>query len=561
MFLIGFMGAGKTTVGRLLAGRLGRPFVDLDEVIAIRAGRSIPEIFAAEGEARFRQREAEALDAASGSEAIVAVGGGAPAWGDNLARMRAAGPVIHLSADVKTLLQRLNTADGIARRPLLAGAAAAGNLPEQIAALQARRAAAYAQADLVIDTRGADPNEVAERTLAALHRAGRVQMDGMGTIERIHVSGPTPYPIVVDAGPVAEERLATALREALPGVGCLAVLTDETVARLQLPRLTPVLATRGFRPVVVAFPPGEGSKRLAMVERIACEFLTGGVDRDSALLAFGGGVVSDLGGFVAATLLRGLPWAVAPTTLLSQVDAAIGGKTGVNLPVGKNLVGAFYPPRLVYADLGTLATLPPRDRRAGLGEVVKHALLVGEDMLSLLEEHAARIAAGDPALLGTLVVRSCRYKAQVVAADPYERQRSGGRAVLNLGHTLGHAIEAATADTDEPLQHGEAVGLGLLATARISARLGLAPAQLEERLTCLLARLGLPTQLDRILNGPLRPRITAALGVDKKRIDHAIRFIALEGPGRPRVVPLDLASLLSLLQLANDATMTLEELP
>lgn len=174
IFLIGFMGSGKTTVGRLLAERLGRPFVDLDELISIGAGRSIPEIFAIEGEARFRQREAEALGAVSGGEAIVAIGGGAPAWGDNLSRMRAVGPVVHLSADVETLVHRLDTAEGIASRPLLTGAAAEGVLLERIAALHAWRAASYAQADFVIDTRGADPAEVAERTLAALRRAGKV---------------------------------------------------------------------------------------------------------------------------------------------------------------------------------------------------------------------------------------------------------------------------------------------------------------------------------------------------------------------------------------------------
>lgn len=391
------------------------------------------------------------------------------------------------------------------------------------------------------------------------------------------MNGPRPgsagpalgYPVVVDSGAGVEGRLCAALLEALPALrdgACLALVTDENVARLHGPRYEHALRQHGVRLLPAVVPPGEGSKSLAQVERLCGELLARGLDRGGALLALGGGVVSDLAGFTAAVLLRGLPWAAVPTTLLSQVDAALGGKTGVNLALGKNLVGAFHDPRLFYADLSSLHTLPPREIASGLGEVLKHALLLGEDTLRLLEERAEALGPAAPGpdqgLLRELLVRSLRCKAAVVAQDPQERDGSGGRALLNLGHTLGHALESGSAGSDDPLRHGEAVALGLLAAARVSEGLGLLRPGLEARLRRLLPRLGLPTDLDARLwdpDGALRADVRAALRYDKKRAGQALRFVVLCAPGHAELRALSLTELLPLLHRARQPSVSAEE--
>ncbi len=572
VFLIGFMGVGKTTVGHILARRTGRPFVDVDARVEARVGCTVHQVFTEQGEAGFRALEAEALAEAATEHAVVAVGGGAPTWEGNLPTMRRAGVVVLLTAETEALLCRLEQGEGLSRRPLLSKVER-GLLPEHIAMLYARRAAAYAQAHLVIDTTGRSPEEVAGLIEDALSQEPKPKgQDGPGgaqgetlrgpACEMITVEGVPPYPILLDAlGEGAEDRLAAALLAALPGLSGgakLALVTDENVAALHLPRVQAALVRAGLSPHVAVVPAGEEHKSLAQVERLAGVLLSAGMDRGgaAAILALGGGVVSDLAGFLAAILLRGIPWAAAPTTLLSQADAAIGGKTAVNLPVGKNLLGAFHSPRLVYADLSMLRTLPPREVASGLGEIVKHALLCGETELRFLEDHAEAVLQGDPALLQVLVGASCRKKAQVVAADPEERDPAGGRVLLNLGHTVGHALETASQPAGDLLRHGEAVALGLLAMARVSAGLvaagPCAPCieRLEGRLRALFSRLHLPTDLDRRLfvDGGLRPEVTAALRLDKKRAGPCLRLVTLTKVGVAGMVQLTAEDLLLLLR-------------
>lgn len=551
IYLIGFMGVGKTSTGRLLAGGLGLPFLDLDQVICERTGLTIPDLFATRGEEGFRRCEAEALAAISTRTAVIAVGGGAPTVAGNLARMQQTGTVVLLSADTDTLVQRLSAPAERGARPLLA-TATRGSLASRIAELLAQRAAAYAQADLVVDTNGRDPAMIAAEIARQL--PGSRQAED----ECLWIDAPGGrYPVYIDAaGPTDKaadavaDRLVARLLLVLPALASgpraarLGLVTDENVARLHLPRYQAALARRGITPVTAVIPAGEAHKSLMQVERVAGLLLAGGVDRGSALLSLGGGLVSDLTGFVAATLLRGVPWAAVATTLLSQADAAIGGKTAVNLPAGKNLIGAFHHPRLVFADVSALATLPPGELCSGLGEVLKHALLLGEAEVALLEAQAEAARAGDPALLQALLRGCAAYKGRVVAADPEERDPRGGRMLLNLGHTIGHALETASAAGPEPLRHGEAVALGLVAMARVSARRfpdSGAACALPERLSRLLPRLGLPTDLDRRLFDPdtegLAAPVHAALLLDKKRAAEVLRFIALRRPGD--AVPLD----------------------
>jgi 3-dehydroquinate synthase len=276
-------------------------------------------------------------------------------------------------------------------------------------------------------------------------------------------------------------------------------------------------------------PDGERSKSLAHAARLVDALLAAGADRGSAVVALGGGVVGDLAGFVAATLLRGLPFVQVPTTLLAMVDSSVGGKTGVNVPRGKNLVGAFHQPRLVWIDAATLATLPRRQRAAGFAEVVKHAAIRDAALFEALERDAERLLDLDPAVLLPVLERNCAIKAEVVARDERE---SGLRMLLNFGHTLGHAAEALRGYRG--LLHGEAVAMGMVFAARRSEALGLSPQGTADRLAALLARAGLPTALPDL---PRRAYLQALL-VDKKRRDARIRFVVLRGIGRAETVPL-----------------------
>jgi 3-dehydroquinate synthase len=353
------------------------------------------------------------------------------------------------------------------------------------------------------------------------------------------------YPIFVDAEPGAEARFADALCAGLPE-GRIGIVTDDTVGKLHLARYADALRGRNRRVTAVVVPDGEGSKSMARADELCESFAREGLDRKALVVALGGGVVGDLAGFVASIFLRGVAYVQVPTTLLAQVDSSVGGKTGVNLPAGKNLVGTFWQPRLVYADIGTLATLSDRDRASGLAEVIKHAFIADAELLAFLEANTAAVRDGEPEIIAELVARSCAIKARVVGAD--ERETTGARALLNFGHTVGHAIESAShlgpsgraggaersdQQWPDPLRHGEAVALGMLAAARVHAAES-GTASLEPRLRALLDGVGLPTDVDRRLSAGTLARVA----VDKKRGGEHISFVVVDEPGRARLVPL-----------------------
>ncbi len=318
---------------------------------------------------------------------------------------------------------------------------------------------------------------------------------------------------------------------ALGGASAVAVVSTPPIARLHGARLLRSLRRAGHRPILLLVPDGERAKTLAHAERLHRRFARAGLDRGARVLALGGGVVGDLAGFAAATYLRGVPLVMAPTTLLAQVDASIGGKTAVNLPEGKNLVGAFHQPRLVLADTATLATLPDREFRSGLAEVVKVGAALDPALFALLERQAERLLARDPALVARVVARCARLKARLVAAD--ERDVSGRRALLNYGHTVGHALEAATGY--RRLRHGEAVAIGIVAAARLAVRLGTLSPAAAARQEGLLARLGLPTRVPR---GISLSHVTEALRRDKKARDGRLVFVLTPSVGSARLRPL-----------------------
>ncbi len=536
IWLLGLTGVGKSTVGRALAARLGRAFADLDDEIAREAGASIAELFAREGEAGFRRREAAAVARAAAGDAVVAAGGGAPCFGANLEVMQRSGPTVWLRDGLDAILARVD----VASRPLLA---AAPDPRARLAELLAARAPVYRRADHWIERRGRAPDALAAAVDAALQQ----EAPCYDCDER-----PPLAPIYFAALPAAERFFVARLaRVAPPARAAVGLVTDETVGRLHLPRYRAALQQAGYRLREVVVPDGEAAKTMQRAAEVADAFARD-LDRRSTVVALGGGAVGDLAGFVASILFRGVAFVQAPTTLLAQVDASVGGKTGVNLPSGKNLVGTFHQPRFTFADLSALATLDARDVASGLAELAKHALLDGGALLARLEAEAERARAADPALLAELVAASCAIKERVVAADEREQDPAGGRLLLNLGHTVGHALESDShrrpRHPQDPLRHGEAVALGLVAAARVSRALAGAPAALEACVASLLARLGLPVDLDRRLTADA----LAAIAVDKKRAGADVRFVALQQPGAPRVVAVAPARLAELLSTAAD---------
>jgi shikimate kinase/3-dehydroquinate synthase len=436
--LVGFMGAGKSTFGAQVAKRLGRRLVDLDRELERSLGQTVQEVFTQRGEAEFRVLEAEAAleTLANSRPAVVALGGGAVETESVRRALQEHALTVHLEVDSATAWTRVGGGD----RPLAQDEAS-------FRALHERRVPLYAEA------------------------ADAVAQDVEGIV--LAAGG-------IDVGDGLLARLAELVE------GELEVIADATVLGLHRPPLdAPVHALLG----------GEEAKSLGAVERLWRELRLG---RNATIVAFGGGCTTDAAGFVAATYLRGVAWVAVPTTLVGQVDAAIGGKTGVNLPEGKNLVGSFHWPERTAIDPALLETLPEGERRAGMAEVVKTGLLAGQPLWEQPVDE--------------LVRRCAAYKAAVCLRDPYER---GERAVLNLGHTFAHALETA-GDYHGP-SHGEAVALGLLAALRLS---GQDTAPVEEVLRPE------PVRVDRDV-------AWAALARDKKSVNGRPRLVLLEGPGKP----------------------------
>lgn len=514
IILTGFMGTGKTAVGQAVAERLGRWFVDMDAVIERRAGKPVSAIFARDGEAAFRQMEAALCrELAAEQSLVIATGGGALVPEANRTALAESGPVICLHASADTILARLGEA---ADRPLLAGP----DRRARVEALLAQRAAAYAAMPHHIDTDGLAVDQVADRVIRLARQVGP------GPV-RIPVSHPNgAYDILIGDGLLAE--MGPALVSAGLRPGRCAVVSQPAIAAAHVERLAAGLREAGFDPVPVEMPDGEAHKTLATVAGLYDALTAARLDRRSPVIALGGGVVGDVAGFVAATYLRGVPFVQVPTSLLAMVDASVGGKTGVDLPQGKNLVGAFKQPALVLIDPETLKTLPSDEFRSGLAEVVKAGMIGDRALFEAMEGRRGEVSSpvpadaptpkgGDtpPLRLPDLIARAVLVKVAVVQEDPFEQ---GRRAVLNLGHTFGHAFETLSGYR---LRHGEAVSIGLAAATRLAARLALCEPVLVERVETLLGRLGLPTSAQ----GFTPEQVMAAMATDKKRVGRELRFV------------------------------------
>ena len=341
----------------------------------------------------------------------------------------------------------------------------------------------------------------------------------------IAAGGARPYPILIGTGLLGD---AAALLAPLRGRHAL-IVSDANVASLHAARVRAALRSRdGIVVGECVLPAGEASKRLVQFERVLQSLAALGATRDACVYALGGGVVGDLAGFAAACWMRGVDCVQLPTTLLAMVDSSVGGKTGLDLDAGKNLIGAFHPPVAVLADTDALRTLPVRELRAGLAEVVKYGAIRDAAFLDWLEANVGALLAGGGDALSEAIARSCAHKASIVERDPYEH---GERALLNFGHTFGHAIEAEQAYAG--LNHGEAVAVGMVLAARLSARLGMAEVVDADRLTALLARFGLPVAIPPGIDPDA---LLARMRLDKKATAGGLRFVLWRGPGQAEVV-------------------------
>lgn len=498
------MGTGKSEIGQLLARRLGWTFVDTDRRVEARERATVAQIFARRGETHFRQIEARVIaEVASRDDTVIATGGGAVLRPENMMHLRRHGWVVSLTAPVDVLLRRLGAAED---RPLLKG-----DVRQNLIKLLDQRRPLYRDADLMVDVSAGTPERVVGAIVAFL-----------STRERTTVPvrlGDRDYPIHVGDGILS--LLGSDLAAMQTGRK-VAVLSHRAVMRAVGAKLHAVLKAWGFESVFLEVPAGEQSKSLAVASRLFSRLARARLDRASTLTTLGGGVVGDLGGFVAATYMRGIRLVHIPTTLLAMVDSSIGGKTGVNHAGVKNLIGVFYQPALTVADVRMLATLPEREMRSGMAEVIKTAVIGDAALFDYLEQHLSAVLRRETGALVEVVARCAAFKARVVEADEREQQE---RRILNYGHTIGHAVEAATGF--RRLTHGEAVAIGMALEAGIAQRLGLTDAATVERQNALLARAGLPVKLPNVN----RRAVWRAMALDKKIRDGVLRCPLLKGIG------------------------------
>ncbi len=556
IILVGLSYTGKSSVGKLIARRLGWPFKDTDDmVVSLAGGKPVAEIFSDWGEERFRGLERQALGlACSEPRAVISTGGGAGLDGGNRALMAGSGVVFWLDAHPGTIVARAQRSKGPAR-PLLQGSDALG----QVEAMRQARLPHYsAVADWVISTDALDAEEIAEEILRNYGRLrGRLR------------TAATPVPLLEDRRRVPPQEGDRALPAATEGPGSHAgampatstgavavvstasgsypvfmgakalntlparlrnlglrervfLVSDENVARLYGRRVEDLLTQSGISAQSFSIPSGEGSKELGAVEALYDWLTAQRAERGQAIVALGGGVVGDLAGFVAATYLRGMPYIQVPTTLLAMVDAGIGGKTGVNRAAAKNLVGSFYQPRLVLADVELLGTLGQRELTEGWAEVVKHALIQDAQLLRVMEARVEDLKKLAAPVTAQVVAASAAIKATVVSQDERE---TGMRALLNYGHTIGHGIE--TAAGYGAFLHGEAVAVGMMGAAWLSQQMGLLSEEEVERQRALLERFGLPLRCRQVSPAAIKQ----AMGWDKKRRIGRQRWVLLEGLG------------------------------
>ncbi len=527
IYLIGFSGAGKSAVGRSTARLLGWRFEDADERIVERAGKPVERVFAEDGEPAFRELErATIAEFAREEHVVVSTGAGSVMHDQSLGGMLSSGLVVALEARPETVYRRLShiaELDGAEAmtRPMLQSDDPLG----RIESLKRERQWAYAHAHWTVHTDDLTIEQAALEVVRAWRRLGAPSAweddPELAATVRLEQGA---YPVFV-GWDTLEDQLGRRLTQ-MGLSGRAFIVCDSNVVHPYGRAAQRSLHAAGIEMGLFTFPAGEASKNLATATVLYEWLAERRAERRDAIVAVGGGVVGDLAGYVAATFLRGIRVVQAPTSLTAMVDSSIGGKTGVDLPVAKNMVGAFHHPAMVLTDVSALRTLPERALREGWAEALKHGLALEAGLVDLYEEHADALQSLDPELTTRAVAWNAAVKARMVSAD--EREMSGLRQLLNYGHTIGHGLEAA-AGYDVYL-HGEAVAIGMTGAARLGMLEGVTPPELVERQVSLIARFGLPSAYA----GVEPDAILEAMSRDKKTTAGQISWVLLDGVGSSR---------------------------
>lgn len=524
IYITGFSGTGKSSVGREVARQLGWRFVDTDEEIIKAEGKSIESIFKENGEIRFRELESTHLATVSSQKhQIVSTGGGMVISEHNQRMMRNNGLVICLEASPMTIQRRLDPNESDSKdfsvRPLLKDL----DPLSRICSLKSQRQVAYSQADWMVQTDRLTKDQVVKEVVRAINllsqRLKLFVTEPKDELDTIVATSSGEYPVCIDWG-ILDNFGKTIIQKV--SAGAAYIITDDG-AHKHARRVQVSLETVGVPTHMFIVPQGEQSKSLEMAHHMY-QWLAGRkAERGHLIVAVGGGVVGDLAGYVASTFLRGMPLVQVPTTLLAMMDSSIGGKTAVDLVQGKNLVGAFYNPILVFADVQTLQTLPQSEVISGWAEAIKHGLILDEGLVRVFEDKRKFILGLDRTVTTDVIRQSVAIKAKVVSVD--EKETKGIRILLNYGHTIGHAIESVT--SYNKFRHGEAVSIGMAGAADISMGMGLLSSDETSRQTELLESYGLPVKYDDIGVTDL----VGAMSLDKKNSNGAIRWVLLERIG------------------------------
>ncbi len=522
--IIGFSATGKTVVAQKVAECLGWAFIDTDDEIVKLSGKTIPEIFKQDGEKKFRQLESRILKEACKKERVViATGGGAIVDPENQKLLLQNSTIICLEALPETIYKRLRDDAVYSASPIVRPLLIGGENPlERIKQLKAKRVAYYAVADWTVHTDNLTIDEVSGEVIRGWNYFSRpvgTQSSETDIACRVRTST-ADYPVLVSRGIL--DKLGDRMKQA--GLsGKANIISDETVFSIYGARVKKSLEKAGFAVNSFAVPPGESSKNMSQAMKIYDYLIQRRVERNDAIVALGGGMVGDLAGFVAATFLRGLPWLQVPTTLIAMTDASIGGKVAVDHAEGKNLIGAFCQPCLVFADVKTLTTLPQRELTSGWAEVIKHGMILDAELLRLLERNVKALVRLERDITVKVIARSAAIKCRIVSEDEKE---TGIRTILNYGHTVAHGLEAATAYGR--FLHGEAVAIGMMAAARLSHRLELLSGEGVERHKSILSAFGLPLDC----RGVALDKVSVAMELDKKVRDRAIKWVLLKDIGQ-----------------------------
>lgn len=554
--MVGLMGCGKSSVGRRLAARLGLPFVDVDEEIEISAQKSIIEIFADHGEAFFRDGERRVISRLlSNGPQVLATGGGAFMNAETRQNIKNHAISVWLKAELPILMKRVAKRES---RPLLRQ----GDPEATMRNLMALRYPVYAQADITIQSRDVPHDQIVTEAVEALKRFPLIKAShqpdlSQSIVERgvtmaltnatspPNATSPQPpatrplsprvvpvalpgreYDVIIGPGLVAEAGARIVAR--FGKVKC-AIVTDQNVAKFHLEALEASLREQGAFAGTIVLPPGESTKSFRELQPLCESLLSMELERGDIVIPFGGGVIGDLAGFAASILRRGVRFVQIPTSLLAQVDSSVGGKTGINTGHGKNLIGTFHQPSLVLADTNVLSTLPIRELKAGYAEVAKYGLLGDAQFFEWLEANWRDIFGNDASALARTIETSVKAKAEIVVRDEHE---NGDRALLNLGHTFGHALEAWTGYSSR-LLHGEGVAIGMCLALRLSEQLKLCPAGTAARAENHLKAVGLPTAINDIPGGKAdATELLALMGQDKKVKAGRLTFIMVRGIGK-----------------------------